>query len=76
MIILGGYVFEIHIPYAFNVIGASIALVEVLNLFYMPGHSSDENCIFVKSTIILILYTISLYFVAAIAEIATDTLYR
>ena len=74
MVILGGYIFENNIPDAFDIVGASIALVGIMIIFYMPRHSSDENCIFVKSAIILTVYTVSLFFAAAVAEIVTETL--
>ncbi len=75
IVILGEYIFENNIPDAFNIVGVSIALVGIIIIFYMPRHSSDENSILVKSTIILIVYTISLLFATAIAEITTDTSY-
>ncbi len=71
MVILGGYIFENNIPDAFDVVGASITLVGIIIIFYMPRHSSEENSILVKSTIILIVYTISLLFATGVAEIAT-----
>ncbi len=74
MVILGGYLFENNVPDAFYVISASIALVGIMIIFYMPRHSNDEDCIFIKSSIILTVYTMSLFFAAAVVEIVTETL--
>lgn len=45
MALIWGYIFENNIPDAFDIVGASIAIIGVVVIFYIPRRSSGENSI-------------------------------
>jgi small multidrug resistance family-3 protein len=65
-----GWIFERIIPDVFDIVGAVIAIVGVMVIFYMPRNVGGKINM-VNSTIMLILITLALFlaFAAAIAEI-------
>jgi drug/metabolite transporter superfamily protein YnfA len=67
-----GWIFERIIPDVFDIVGAVIAIVGVMVIFYMPRNGAEENQHGqLNSTIMLILVTLALFLAlaAAIAEI-------